>query len=60
MALQQVRKLMNPVSYAELEQIAMVWVDAALRLKERDLKIMDRLVRSQNKVTQQQPMAQVG
>jgi len=60
MALQQVRKLMNPVSYAELEQIAMVWVDAALRLKERDLKIMDRLVRSQNKFTQQQPMAQVG
>lgn len=49
MAMQRVRKAVNPVSYAELEEIALIWVDSALRLKERDLKILDRLVRSQNK-----------
>lgn len=57
-ALQRVRKTVNPVTYAELEEIAMIWVDAALRLSGRDLRIMDRLVRSQNKVCAQQLPAQ--
>lgn len=60
MALQQVRKAMNPVTYAELEEITLIWVDAALRLGERDLKIMDRLVRSQDKASRQQPLAKAG
>jgi len=55
MAMQRVRKAVNPVSYRELEEIAMIWVDAALRLSERDLKILDRLVRSQNKMCARQP-----
>lgn len=53
MAMQRVRKAVNPVSYQELEEIALIWVDAALRLKERDLRILDRLVRSQNRVCTQ-------
>lgn len=58
LALQQVRKAVNPVSHEELAEIAMIWVDAALRLNQRDLKIMDRLVRSQNKTpTGHQPLA---
>lgn len=60
MALQQVRKTVNPVGYEELEEIALIWVDAALRLNERDLKIMDRLVRSQDKANRQQPLANAG
>jgi DSF synthase len=60
MALQRVRNLVNPVSHRELEEIAMVWVDAALRLNDRDLKIMDRLVKSQNRSARQEPMANVG
>ena len=60
MALQRVRNLVNPVSHRELEEIAMVWVDAALRLNDRDLKIMDRLVRSQNRTAREAPMANVG
>lgn len=55
MAMQRVRKAVNPVSYAELEEIAMIWVDAALRLRPRDLRVIDRLVRSQDKVTARQP-----
>jgi DSF synthase len=49
-AMQQVRKAVNPVSYKELEDIAMIWVDAALRLNQRDLKIMERLARSQDRL----------
>ena len=32
----------------ELNDITEIWVDAALRLDERNLKVMDRLVRAQN------------
>jgi DSF synthase len=48
-ALQAVRQAVNPVSYDELERVTQAWVDAAMRLNDRDLKIMDRLVRSQNR-----------
>lgn len=58
-AMERVRKVVDPVSYRELEDIAMIWVDAALRLKDRDLKIMDRLVRSQNNISQPAPVARV-
>ena len=34
---------------AELDGIVNLWVDAALRLGERDLKMMNRLVRAQMK-----------
>lgn len=57
LALQQVRRAVNPVTYEELEEIALIWVDAALRLSERDLKIMERLVRSQNRACERQPLA---
>jgi DSF synthase len=56
-AMQQVRKAVNPVSYQELEDIAMIWVDAALRLNERDLKIMERLARSQDRLKTPPSMA---
>jgi DSF synthase len=32
----------------ELYDIVEIWVDAALRLDERNLKVMERLVRAQN------------
>jgi DSF synthase len=41
------RNAVDPVSYAELERIIDIWVDAAMRLEEKDLKMMGRLVRSQ-------------
>ena len=59
LAMQQVRRLASQVPYAELEDIAMIWVDAALRLTARDLKIIDRLVRSQNKATERTPLITV-
>jgi DSF synthase len=48
-AIQQVRQRYNPVTYEELMDVIQIWVDAALRLNEKDLKVMDRFVRSQER-----------
>ncbi|MCC6473583.1 MAG: crotonase/enoyl-CoA hydratase family protein [Burkholderiales bacterium] len=45
----QARKQVHPITREELDRIAEVWVDAALRLEEKDLKMMARLVRSQSR-----------
>lgn len=50
MALQKARHRFNPVTYQEMMDIANIWVDAALQLGERDIKVMDRLSRSQQKL----------
>lgn len=39
----------DPVSYEELRDVAMIWVDAALNLGSRDLRMMDRLITRQNR-----------
>ena len=49
-ALQKARHRFNPVTYQELMDITGIWVDAALQLNARDLKVMDRFVRSQQKL----------
>ncbi|HED15884.1 MAG TPA: enoyl-CoA hydratase [Gammaproteobacteria bacterium] len=50
LALQKVRQRYHPVEYAELIDIIEIWVDTALNLSNRDLRMMDRLVRAQNKL----------
>lgn len=47
-ALSAVRRRVEPLDYAELLDIVKVWVDSALRLTPRDLKLMHRLVSRQN------------
>ena len=49
MAIQKVRQRLFPMSYQELEDIVDIWVDAALRLTDRDLRTMERLVGAQQK-----------
>jgi DSF synthase len=41
------RQFIHPVTREELDGIVNLWVDAALRLSERDMKMMQRLVRAQ-------------
>jgi len=41
------RQLCNPVSRRELDAVAQSWVDAALRLTERDQRLMGWLMRAQ-------------
>jgi DSF synthase len=50
LAVQKASHRFNPLTYQELIDITTVWVDAALQLKEKDLKVMDRFVRSQEKL----------
>jgi DSF synthase len=47
-AFRQAKRCSNPVTYVELKQIATAWVDAALRLKEHNLRMMERLVSRQS------------
>jgi len=46
-AVLRARQFIHPVTREELDGIVGLWVDAALRLGERDLKMMQRLVRAQ-------------
>jgi DSF synthase len=39
-----------PVSHSEMRAVVAVWVDAAMRLDTRDLRMMARLVRAQDKL----------
>ncbi len=47
-ALQKVKDICNQISYQELLDIGAVWADAAMNLTEKDLRMMNRLVRRQN------------
>lgn len=44
LALRAAREISQPASYEELVRITEIWVDAALRLEARDLRMMERLV----------------
>ncbi len=41
----------NPVTYDELVEIGNMWVDYALKLTDRDLRVMDKIASSQAKYT---------
>jgi DSF synthase len=47
-AINRAKQRVNPLTIDELYDITNIWVDAALRLDERNLKVMERLVRAQN------------
>jgi DSF synthase len=47
LALRAAREVSQPSSYDELIRITEIWVDAALRLESKDLRMMERLVSRQ-------------
>lgn len=47
-AMQKVKDICNTISYQELLDITNVWVDAALNLNDKDIRMMTRLVTRQN------------
>ncbi|MDQ6618457.1 MAG: crotonase/enoyl-CoA hydratase family protein [Pseudomonadota bacterium] len=47
--IEQARQAISPVTRDELDRIVGVWADAALRLTDRDLRMMERLVRAQSR-----------
>jgi DSF synthase len=52
------RQFIHPVTREELDGIVELWVEAALRLSERDLKMMNRLVRAQMRRLESGPAAE--
>ena len=48
LALRAARELSQPIAHDELMRISEIWVDAALRLEAKDLRMMERLVARQN------------
>ena len=46
------KRQVHPVTREELDAITEVWVDAAFRLQDRDLKMMGRIVRAQLRRTE--------
>jgi DSF synthase len=51
-ALAAVRRRVHGITFEELMDVVQIWVDAALRLNVRDLKLMQRLVSRQNGLTE--------
>ena len=50
-AIHAIRDRLNPIKYDELLDISLLWVDAALRLTERDLRVMERFVKTQTRLS---------
>lgn len=46
-AIQSARQRYHPIAYEELMDITKIWVDAALRLEPHDVRMMERIVRTQ-------------
>lgn len=53
-ALAAVRRRVHQIHYSELLDVVEIWVDSALRLNPRDLKLMQRLVSRQNGLAESQ------
>ena len=56
----QARQLVSPITREELMKITTVWVDAALRLDAKDLRMMTRIVQSQSSLKQDSAAAVPG
>jgi DSF synthase len=56
------RQRYHPVTSEELTDIADIWVDAAMRIRAKDLRIMEMLVKSQDRLRSggQVPVALIG
>ena len=53
-ALTQVRRRVQRIEFSELLDVVQIWVDSALKLNSRDLKLMQRLVSRQNGLNESQ------
>ena len=48
-ALLKVRRIVNKIDRRELDEIAEIWVDAALHIGPKDRKLMERLIKAQKR-----------
>lgn len=52
-AILKVRRIINKIDRSELDEIAEVWVDAALNLGAKDMKLMERLIKAQDRLQEE-------
>ena len=57
---ERARNEVEPVSRDELMRVVTVWADTALKLTDRDMKMMERLVRAQNRAPDSIPPEYLG
>ncbi len=50
LAMQRVRQMVHPISWESMMEVCSYWVDTAMKINERDIRLMDRLVKAQDKV----------
>lgn len=53
----QARQTVFPITHEELMKITTIWVDTALKLEEKDLRVMTRIVQSQHRLKPNSPAA---
>jgi DSF synthase len=49
LAIHAARQRFHPITYDELRDITEIWVDAALNLERKDLRMMERLIQAQDR-----------
>ena len=57
-AMHQAARAVDRISLTELKAIVQIWADAALSLRDQDLKLMERLVAAQEKLGTPRPLTQ--
>jgi DSF synthase len=50
-AVLQIRRKLRPLLYEELMEVKEIWVDTAMRLRPREIRLMERLVNAQGRVS---------
>ncbi len=50
-AMQEIHRKVHPISYEEMMEVCAYWVDVALKISKKDLRLMERLVNAQNRKT---------
>jgi DSF synthase len=54
-AVRKIRRKLFPVRYEDLLEVTEVWIDAALRIGPREIRLMERLARAQERVSPVEP-----
>jgi DSF synthase len=57
--IQRVRRRLFPLRYEELLDVADIWVDTAMQVGPREIRLMERLARSQGRLTRRDPISLV-
>lgn len=60
LAIRQASQRISPVTHQELMDIVEFWVDAAMRLTSRDLRMMSRIVAAQNRLEANEAVSSPG